>query len=84
MSCIGCKCNSCAFNSNLGSQYFTPGEVDECCYNCDDCCAGNGKGRRKPECDHFRKPVKKVEMEARIARSKLRLMQGEKGKLPNE
>lgn len=80
MSCIGCKCGSCAFNVNLDPQYFTPGEVDEACFNCDDCCAGNSKGRWKCECEHFHKPVKKIEMEARIARSKLSLITGKKGK----
>jgi len=73
--CIGCRCNICALNVNLDLQYFTPGEVDSVCFNCDDCCVGNGDGRCMPECSSFRKPEKKQEMESLIARSKLRLLE---------
>lgn len=82
MSCIGCKCNFCAFNVNLDPQYFTPGEVDGCCFHCDDCCAH--KVRYKSECDHFRKATKKVEAEAQTARSKIRLIRGGKETPPND
>lgn len=77
-SCIGCVCNACAYNVNLDLQYFTPGEIEDCCFNCDDCIDGKGKGRWMPECDHFLKPAKRVEMEARIARSKFKIIGGNK------
>lgn len=86
-NCIGCVCNACVYNADLDPQYFTPGEVDGVCFNCDDCMTTNGhsrwdeergcwSGRWKGECDHFRKPAKKVEMEARIARAKLKVIGG--------
>lgn len=59
----------------MGSQYFTPGEVDAVCFNCDDCSAGNGDGHWITECSAFLKPKKKEEMESLIARSKLRLLE---------
>ena len=86
-SCFGCICNSCARNVNLGTQYFTPGEVDECCFNCDDCGATNGRtrwdpenncysGRWMPECARYREAQKHIEMRARIARTKFKVIAG--------
>ena len=41
-SCIGCVCNVCVYNADLDPQYFTPGEIDNVCFNCDDCMTTNG------------------------------------------
>ena len=73
-NCIGCKCNVCAYNVNIGTQYFTPGEVDERCFNCDDCMSTKYGGLWMGECTQYRKPVKKADMETRIGRSRLKLL----------
>lgn len=72
MSCFGCLCNFCARNVN-NLQYFTPGEVDACCFNCDDCIDSGGRGRGsypytgrwKGECPDFLEAQKHVEMRAK-------------------
>ena len=44
-NCIGCVCNACVYNADLDPQYFTPGEIDNVCFNCDDCMTTNGHSR---------------------------------------
>lgn len=75
-NCIGCKCNACVFNALISPGIFTPGEIEEYCYNCEDHCDHKGSGRYMPECDHFRLPKKLVEQKALTARSKLKVTGG--------
>ena len=85
MTCAGCMCNFCARSCELYSGYFTPGEVDECCFTCDDCRNYDGDHRKKSmhrfKCPYYIKPQKYAEMEnrraeakAKTARSKFRLI----------
>lgn len=67
MDCFGCICQHCARNVDE-VQYFTPGEVDEPCYNCDD--HPSGKGQWKGICQYYVEPVKYREMKARIEEEK--------------
>lgn len=80
-ACFGCRCNTCARNVNITPGLFTPGEVDECCFNCDDCMATNGtarwdpdkgqySGRWKGECQEYLEPKKYAEQKARAEREK--------------
>lgn len=84
-SCIGCRCQICARNCNLDPHYFTPGEVDECCFNCDDCILTNGtsrwdaekgcySGRWKGECPDYLDPIKHIEAKAEAARRSLHVV----------
>lgn len=82
MSCFGCKCNHCARNCNLEPWYVTIGEVDEVCFNCDDCVQyGSAHAKKdlwKGECKHYLKPAKLEEQEIRNRRAAMRVIEGGK------
>ena len=40
--CYGCLCDTCAHSVELLSWYFTIGETDEPCFNCDECSHYDG------------------------------------------
>ena len=84
-SCIGCRCQICAYNINLDLRYFTRGEVSEVCFNCDDCMDTDGtgrwdaekgcySGRWKGECPDYLDPIKHVEAKAETARRSLHVV----------
>lgn len=45
--CYGCLCDTCAHSVELLSWYFTIGETDEPCFNCDECRHYGGDSRMK-------------------------------------
>lgn len=85
MGCYGCKCNFCARNCELFSEYFTPGEisdVSEVCYTCDDCRYFDGDYQKKSmfrkQCDGYREAAKYTEKAAISRRRNFRLIKGGK------
>lgn len=80
MSCYGCKCNFCALNCELYVEYVTIGEVDECCFNCDDCREFDGDWRKswrfRPECEKFIEARKYTEARAAAMRRSFRVIKG--------
>lgn len=80
MSCYQCKCNFCARSSELYAEYVTPGEVDEVCFACDECCEYDGDQRKKrqwcKECQDFVEPKKLIEARAAAKRKQFRVIQG--------
>jgi len=79
MSCFGCLCKFCVYNVDILPRYFTPGEADGFCYNCDECGAGHKmQGHCMTVCQHFKQAEKKIDKEAQLARSKIQLINGGK------
>lgn len=79
MSCEGCRCYFCARNVDLGTEYFTPGEVDEVCFNCDDCyyfSDNNMDFNRKTTCAKYVEPAKLVESRAKHRRKLFKVING--------
>lgn len=80
MSCYGCKCNLCARSCELYSEYITIGEVDECCFTCDECKHfGNDWSKRsqwRKDCDKYLEPAKLAAMRAEAYRKKFKVIQG--------
>lgn len=78
MSCYKCLCNFCAKNCELYSEYVTIGEVDEICFNCDDCQIYDGDYRKpylkRRECEKFVEAQKYTEARAAAMRRKIRLL----------
>lgn len=86
-ACFGCKCNTCARNVNITPGLFTPGEIDECCFNCDDCIVSDGHGRWdsektcysgywKGDCLNYAEPRKYAEQRAQSARRSFHVIGG--------
>lgn len=67
--CLGCVCLKCARNVDE-VQYFTPGETDWACYNCDDHSGGIRHRGHKSDCPDYVEPVRYREMKARIEKEK--------------
>lgn len=77
MSCYRCICDHCLYNAELGSWYFTPGEVQdvaEICYVCDECKHYDGdyskRSQWRPECSKHRLPCKYEEQMRKAAECK--------------
>ncbi len=68
---MDCICKNCARDVNC--MYFTPGEVDSICYNCDDCVSGTNSGW-KDSCDNYKEPIKLAEHRAEMRRRKLEII----------
>jgi hypothetical protein len=83
MSCYGCKCNFCARSCELYSEYVTIGEVDDCCFNCDECREFDGDHRKRwrfrQECEEFIEAQKYTEARAAAMRRNLQVIKGGKG-----
>ncbi len=80
MSCLGCKCIFCARNVDLGSEFFTPGEiksVSDLCYNCDDCESIGNPNLYKRGCPRFKEAVKSIESRTAAARKKIKVIREE-------
>lgn len=80
MSCEGCRCCFCARNVDLGTEYFTAGEVDEACFNCDDCYYFSDSNRdfnKKRTCAEYVEPTKLVEIRAQHYRKLFKVIIGD-------
>ncbi len=79
MSCQQCACNLCAKSVELPLALFTPGEVTEPCFACDDCRRYGGDYSKPTQerriCELYQRPAK---LEKKTTKTKFVVIKGGK------
>lgn len=79
-----CHCEICARNAILPNEYYTPGEVDDVCFICEECKLYDGdclkSSQQRHGCAYYLEPQKLEDVEARDKRRCFRVIKGGKNK----